>query len=48
MAQAAEAFAEYKDWSKEVRTNDEAEAPAPTEPARNVPAAMDEDDVKPF
>jgi hypothetical protein len=48
MAQAAEAFAEYKDWSKEMRSNDEGEAPAPTEQARNVPASMDEDDVKPF
>jgi hypothetical protein len=48
MALAAEAFAEYKDWSKEVRSNDEAEAPAPTEPARNVATAIDEDDVKPF
>lgn len=47
MAHAAEAFAEYKDWSKEMRTND-AEEPAPAEPARNVPSAVDEDDVKPF
>ena len=47
MAHAAEAFAEYKDWSKEMRTND-AEEPAPAEPARNVPSAVEEDDVKPF
>jgi hypothetical protein len=44
---AKAAYEEYGDWSREQRTN-EAEAPAPTEPARNVPAAMDEDDVKPF
>jgi hypothetical protein len=31
-----------------MRSNDEGETPAPAEPARNVPASMDEDDVKPF
>jgi hypothetical protein len=47
MLAAKDAYEEYKDWSREQRTN-ETEAPAPAEPARNVPAAMDEEDVKPF
>ena len=44
---AKAAYDEYGDWSREQRTN-EAEEPAPAEPARNVPTSMDEDDAKPF
>jgi hypothetical protein len=44
---AKAAYEEYGDWSREQRTNDVEEPTAP-EPARNVPTAINEDDVKPF
>ncbi len=47
MKAAKAAYEEYGDWSREQRTND-AEEPAPTEPARNVPSAVEEGDAKPF
>jgi hypothetical protein len=47
MKAAEAAYEEYGDWSREQRTND-AEEPAPAEPTRNVPSAVEEDDAKPF
>ena len=48
MEKAQTAFEEYRDWSKEMRTNDEVPAePAVQEPARNTPTEYDEDS-RPF
>ena len=47
MAKAQAAFEEYRDWSKELRTNDEAPAQAPSEAPRNAVTEYDED-TRPF
>jgi len=47
MTKAEAAYEEYRDWSKEQRSNDEAPAQGPTEAPRNTPTEYDED-TRPF